>query len=145
MFLLFTITIIYHLLSEGRCCSCDFQLFTPHQIAFNIVMHGKTGGLWCYPNWLPSCIARVWPHFFLSNKNGDLAGLFVVSRKDNICSSVYGPFSTKSQRQYPFINLIFLFYFLFALLVLKRLNKMAVTIIYISHQGSNCCWLPAKG
>ena len=31
---------------------------------------------------------------FLSNKNGDLAGLFVLSRKDNICSSVCEPFST---------------------------------------------------
>ena len=84
--------------------------------------------------------------FFLSNKNGDLAGFFVLSRKDNLCSSVCGPFSTKSQWQYPFINLIiFYFFFLFALLVLKRLNKMAITIIHISHQGSNCCWLPAKG
>ena len=35
--------------------------------------------------------------FFLSNKTGDLAGFFVLSRKDNICSSACGPFSTKSQ------------------------------------------------
>ena len=140
MFLLFTITIIYHLLSEGRCCSCDFQLFTPHQIAFNIVMHmTKLEDCDVTPIGCHLVLPESDRIFFLSNKNGDLAGFFVVSRKDNICSSVCGPFSTKSQRRYPFINLIFLSYFLFALLVLKRLNKMAVTIIHISHQGSNCC------
>ena len=51
--------------------------------------------------------------FFLSNKNGDLTGFFVLSRKDNICSSVCGPFSTKSRWQYPFINLMFFISFLF--------------------------------
>ena len=51
--------------------------------------------------------------FFLSNKNGDLAGFFVLSRKDNICSSVCGPFSTKSRWQYFFINLMFFISFLF--------------------------------
>ena len=33
--------------------------------------------------------------FFWSNKNGDLAGFFVLSRKDNLRSSVCGAFSTK--------------------------------------------------
>ena len=72
--------------------------------------------------------------FFLSNENGDLAGFFVLSRKDNICSSVCGLSALNLGDSTPLIISYFLFlFFLFARLVLKRLNKMAVTIIHISH------------
>ena len=76
--------------------------------------------------------------FFLSNKNGHLARFFLLSRKGNICSSVSGSLSLNLVDSALLLNFLFLFFF-FALLVLKRLNKMAVTIIHLSHQGSNCC------
>lgn len=144
MLLLFTITIIYSQRVGVGGWITDSHSCTRLPLTL----------LWIWWNWrlvmLPQLLTTLYcpslTSIFFSNENGDLAGVFVISRKDNICSSVCGPFSTKSRWQYPFINLIFFIsFFLFALLVLKRLNKMAITIIHISHQGSNCCWLPAKG
>lgn len=78
--------------------------------------------------------------FFLSNKNGDLARFFVLLRKGNICSSVSGSLALNLVDSTLLLISYFLFlFFFFALLVLKRLKKMAVTIIHLSHQGSNCC------
>ena len=73
--------------------------------------------------------------FFLSNKNGDLAGFFVLSRKDNICSSVCGPFSTKSRCQYPFINLIF-FYFFFLVCTVSTQEAEQNGYHNISHKSA---------
>jgi len=145
MLLLFTITIIYHL-SEGGCWGWITGSHGCTRLPLTLLCIWWNRTLVMLPQLVTILYCLSLTAFFLSNKNGDLAGFFVLSRKDNICSSVCGPLSTKSQWQYPFINLIFFIsFFLFALLVLKRLNKMAVTIIHISHQGSNCCWLPAKG
>ena len=99
--------------------------------------------LWIWWNWslvmLPQLVTILYrlnpTAFFLSNKTGDLAGFFVLSRKDNICSSACGPFSTKSQWQYPFINLIFFISF-FLVCTVSTQETEQNGYLNISHKSS---------